>query len=464
MREVAREESAALRYWKMADPIDTDQLFLIQQRAERRSPSARVAKNLATAALVFTSFFASPAGTGFVSERVVAVDPDARMSEGGMCELSPQSREQLTEDCKLLPHITDGAQFVVRETPEGAIGFAEAIGTISENDVSIDQLPPEFQTAYENAMQDPLIRYTLKKFPVTLYQSTGKYAEDNAFFDASENQVGFEFNVTTETSDLYKTYGSIRSVWLHEAFGHGVFDSWYDQADDNPQTKEALLRLGSLCRQDLDVVNKSYLKKHGKTLEAKLDRIRELFADQSDKVVPPEARTHILKAIATMDNSLEDPNKFAALSVITDEYNRCKPSSPLDTLTELSGWIDFIGHLGKVDKTGLLNTLDTEYRAHIRSEYLVLNESHALKGLTDAGGHAYDNTTERVASTVAIVQINPIDYVNNLQNLPLERQKINLKFIETLYAQIQHTLPTQADQTNFPYVIYGLQQNIKNAE
>lgn len=408
--------------------------------------------------------------TAFTGPNLIASPPtpppeishtaDPNWSNHGMCELTPQNLERLETACKVLPPITEGANF--KPLTERGDHYDEVeIASLSKNDANLEALPPEFQEAFLFAASDPIAKKMLEQYPVRIVQSFEE--SDNAFFDEDKEEVVFRFNVTNpEPSEIYRTYGTILAVWMHEATGHGTFDLISDNRDKDEEAKKLYKELSDLCMTDQKIAIEQYRTVFGDELRKNLFDLQSYFEDDNVSQLSAEQKQAGADSIFKLLVASNQPNELSKLLVQRDKRSGCVNIPPTEYIARELG-LDYglqLRVLIPLEKDDLYTNLEDDYEDGIASQYTTSTETDMLSGMS-AGGHPWENGNEYLASTLALVQANPIDFANGVRGLTIERQKSTLNYLMTLERLLEYGNIDIKD-TNLPYVIFAVNQSIEN--
>lgn len=399
-------------------------------------------------------------------------------SETGIC-LSEEANRLLQTDCNILPVVTEGASFAVIDSVNYVSRYKMnvadkdlLISEVKQGIIQKNKLSPDYTTAFNTALKDPILRYvnTGLKVPLRIYQNPYE-SEENGGYLASNNSMRLVFTTDEDrsTEPLFPTWGAIRSALDHES-AHALFEKWYDNSKRDRVTRQNVQALTKVCVADLKDSLRMVATEDGTKMIEQLNHLSKLV--EKNATLLHADSLHVLTAeIETMKKALSDGSgdAWAKSKISIDDYSMgcgvweasinlrfALTDSDRDTLL-YSYPKDYQNPTAKeqfgIDMRNIFDNLNEIQDATVFSTMEYTTEGTVAKGVdAKKQGHP-DNLTERVASTVALIQTAPHEYAHYINNLDITRKKHAVNFIRTLFTQLKHENSRVADKTNFKYVL-----------
>jgi len=441
-------------YWGFED-VDLAQEAATLQRKRRLTRGVKRGSAIAATAGVLI-------GTMTVADRYVFDEPRSetvtaapvpdyghqheRSLEGLCAPLSMHAEHLLETDCNILP--------VFRK-----ISSPEADWTPVAHGNDLEALSDDYRHAFEAAMSDPLGKLLTEKFPVEIYQQIERRGADgqplkvqeNGAYDGRKNSLLFEF-VANRPPEVYRTWGAIRSVLIHEGT-HGLYAEWTaDESDEVTQANRQ--KLTDLWEQDTRIIQEEFRLKHKEELHDTLQEIEAMLQRKLKKFGSEGDLPATIRAAKDYDLQLDKPNGLSEISILLESGEKYPRSgNPVIVIggsdaTEM--WSEFFE---AEQEKKLLQALVKPYKQDMATMLAFVSEGELNVGLMKTGGHAGENVNERVATTVSTIQTAPEGVVEAVNALPEDRRAIQRQFIAAILDQLKHDQPDVAKHTNIQFVL-----------
>lgn len=470
----------------VADMIDQVPHKQWKLSGEKRGPKERQQAKWRrlVAAVVLTSV---GAGAGFGYDDLSAFwrpQPEAAAPANvpekvkeGVC-LTEEANRLLETDCNVLPDVLEGANFSAIDSSEyyrekmKATDRRLLIAAVKDGKLSKSQLSSDYEAAMRTALEDPFAHYVNVNLdvPMQVYQNPNEF-EENAEYSPRDNDIRFFFITDQDRYDktLFPTWGSLRAVLVHES-AHAVFEKWYNDADHDKITKKNVQTLTKICVADLKDSLRDTAVQHGDEIVERLNELSDLLESQPHRL-QASSRQALLGEIEIMKSKLADKSGDTwaddhisvnpmfmgcgtwdadidlQISLSTKDTKKFLDTYPKDqehmTGNERFGTKlrDIFGGIAALQSDTVFSTM----------EYTT--EGAVSKGLMSKDAGHPDNLTERVASTLALVQTTPHEYAQYINALGATRKKNEVDFLGALSKQLGHQSKSLVAETNLQYVL-----------
>jgi hypothetical protein len=388
----------------------------------------------------------------------------AERSEEGICDTYADIKARLEEtDCNILPPILENSQFDA-EDPEYATDDTDPYGkTVASILVDSDgktttkgnyeALSDEYKAAFAAAFEDPAVVNLVRATNGVSINISDGY--ENGYYRHESNDIVLKFSTTVEQADrLHTTFGSIRSVLIHEGT-HSLVQRWNDRArkieeeflsieddanqleyyeknmDDNSWYYAAINLFSShtdILNSELNAIrlsDKLYFTGNLVTMRMGLKELR----DESTSPQDDEKIELVIDAISELIEQAESGGwdtaslGLYALILSVDDTDFSAGQAFLDLMKD-DKVQEKIGEAAaniEIKLAEEINTVNTT------------NEDDVLFGLdADGAGHGHDSESERVASFMASAHINPDGLIETINKLTDDHRAAYKEFAKTL--------------------------------
>lgn len=398
---------------------------------------------------------------------VVPVTAETR----GVCSMPEYMQHLLETDCYLLSPIAGAPNmphFNILRNDKGAITNSEhefaTIGSISTDGMlHADVLPDDYKLALRTALTDPFVAHVVSKYPVTLAvapnNENGYFISEPGREPNNTGSIRLVFNTSLAQSDrsLYRTWGSIRLVLVHEG-AHGDYQRWinmtYNDTEAGRFASYTIEKLESLYWQEINASYNDMLEENTEFYRMQLQNLANSLASGDAAVIDQRIaelmRDNVGEMIKHIDEgcvgdtvSDQDHNNQRAV------YDRIL-SGTEKTYEEMIAVLD--GELSD----HFVNS-GYWYSVKVTDKYGFIREGKTTYGVSDYNaGHPGGAATEMIASMMVTVQGVPDKLINSARTMtPTHRQQL-VRMLEALEAMYNYDSPQLGEATNLRYVIANI--------
>lgn len=394
---------------------------------------------------------------------------DLERSDSGVC-INPETERFLLEtDCLFLPSYEGGTDTLQRLSINYDSGDSDTDLTAVLKDGAW-QFAPGFSKAYIDALEvasgDSYIHSVNKGLDVPIVVNDTFLPDDeNGFYEPDDDVVRLTFlqHSDRQAETFYPTYGSVRSTLIHEN-AHAVYHYAMDKFKKFSKVDRAMLASGL---DDLDAVCSTDIVSASADVTMQVQAPLNQLQDTVNSLkFSPRIRAKLQQKINHYSVALSHPDRLRSMLYINgdnDPETTCEidPSEVYYDLTSVlsdSEWNSFVETDSEHTVFNAAAALVDPLVIAAQDELSGRQEGDLLKGMnSNDAGHSYEGSSERFATTTALVQVAPDSYVEMVKSISDDSsRRREVRALEAVATITQVVLPDEYAKTNFAYVLEQL--------
>ena len=373
------------------------------------------------------------------------------ITNNGICA-EPTPDKISPEDCRILPKITDGANFEVITEPDenhGVFDEKRVIAEIHGDEYRLDKLSEAYQEVLKNIFSKGMPKAALQKGTKFVFE---QYSEDKEKFPQYISEIDtVRFQFATKGADV--TVGELGAILEHEST-HAVESKWDWYPSNNRELNTAY---EALLHYSIDRIT----KQHGTELIKKLDEYDDFIKQEyADSKINEDALEELLQNSKSIKDLIDVDGLDAALVYYDtpDDYTKDQGMYVVDVRRTLFSGVSNEDALSlskeSQDKTREFNDILDGYMV---DDFAYITEYRNLPGMVNWNlGHPWDNRSEYIASLFTIAAYAPNQLIANVNDIKDD----TAPFVKTLVVEIARKFqienPEEYAASNLPFIVEAL--------